>query len=391
MSDNSINANWTYPTNLWVGAGRIKELAQACRSSGFCKPLFVTDAGIVNLPITELALTHLKKDGIECNVFSDVKPNPTGTNVEAGIKIFQEGGHDGVIAFGGGSALDAAKAIALMGKQSRPLWDFEDIGENWKRVEEKGIAPIVAVPTTAGTGSEVGRSSLIIHEEQCRKVIIFHPKMLPSIVILDPQLTVGLPPSITAATGMDAFSHCLEAYCSPSYHPMCEGIAVEGMRLIKEALPRAVKDGTNIDARTDMIVAASMGSVAFQKGLGGMHSLSHPAGAVYDAPHGLTNAIVMPYVLMNNRVAIEDKIERLAAFLGITDCSFDGFIDFILELREEVGIPHTIDKIGITDNSKFNLMAEMAEVDPTASGNPIKLTKKMCLDMFEAALAGNLR
>ena len=307
-----LHANWNYPTNIRLGSGRLKELAEACQQLGMNKPLLITDPGLAALPMVEDALAICRGAGLACGLFSDVQGNPTGSNVANGVAAFNAGDHDGVIAFGGGSAVDAAKAVALMVGQDRPMWDFEDVGDNWKLVNEARIVPTVAIPTTAGTGSEVGRASVIVDEDRQVKKIIFHPKMLPAIVILDPQLTIGLPAHLTAATGMDALSHNLEAFCSPFYHPMAAGIAMEAIRLVQQYLPRAVADGHDIEARSQMLVAASMGAAAFQKGLGGMHALAHPLGALYGAHHGLLNAILMPYVLKANRPVIEMRIQRLA-------------------------------------------------------------------------------
>jgi alcohol dehydrogenase class IV len=327
---------------------------------------------------------------IRCGLFTDIRGNPTGSNVENGVAAFKAGDHDGVIAFGGGSALDAAKAVALMAGQDRPLWDFEDAGDNWTRVNEAGVVPIIAVPTTAGTGSEVGRASVIVDEDRQIKKIIFHPKMLPSIVILDPQLTIGLPPHLTAATGMDALSHNLEAFCSPIYHPMAAGIAVEGIRLVQDYLPRAVADGSDIEARSQMLVAASMGATAFQKGLGGMHALAHPLGALYDAHHGLLNAILMPYVLKANRPVIEDRIERLARYLKITNPGFDGFLRWVLELREQIAIPLSLAAIDINE-SDAEKIGHMAAADPSAGGNPINFSAEEYCEIFRAAVRGDLQ
>ena len=343
-----MRANWNYPTSVRVGRGRIGELPAVCAEFGIKAPLLVTDPGLAQLPMTTALLAACENHGLGIRVFSDIKPNPTGENVSDGVAAFRGGGHDGVIAFGGGSGLDAGKAVAVMAGQDCSLWDLEDVGDNWQRADAARIAPVIAAPTTAGTGSEVGRAALIVHPGERRKVIIFHPQMLPGCVILDPELTVGLPPALTAATGMDALSHNLEAYCAPAFHPMAEGIAIEGMRLIKNHLPAAVADGANLEARTGMLVASTMGATAFQRGLGAMHALAHPLGAVYDAHHGTLNAILMPYVLTANRPAIEERITRLARQLELAE-DFDGFVAWVLELRKGIGIPNDLSQIGIDD------------------------------------------
>jgi alcohol dehydrogenase class IV len=385
----TTKANWNYPTAIRFGAGRIGELPEALRAAGIARPLLVTDAGLVNLPVTQNTLKLLRDAGYEVGVFSDVKPNPIAANVNAGIDVLRKGGHDGVIAFGGGSGLDTGKVIAFMAGQTRPMWDFEDIGDWWTRADPKGIFPIVAVPTTAGTGSEVGRAGVITDETTHTKKVIFHPLMMPKVVIADPELTVGMPTFITVGTGFDALAHCLEAYCAPSYHPIAEGIAVEGMRLVKENLARAVKDGRDLEARGHMLAASQMGSTAFQKGLGAIHSLSHPVGAVLDTHHGLTNAVAMPYVLKFNRAAIDDKIQRLARWLGLRNPTFDGFMEWTLDLRRQIGIPHTLAELGVTE-SHLDKFAEMAAVDPTAGGNPVKAGVAEMRKMYEAAVAGRL-
>jgi alcohol dehydrogenase class IV len=384
-----LRGNWNYPTAIRFGAGRIAELPQACRDVGIARPLLVTDPGLARLAMVQDALKACAASGLGVALFSDVKANPVAKNVTDGLAVFRTGRHDGVIAFGGGSALDAAKVIAFMAGQTRPMWDFEDIGDWWTRADPKGIAPSVAVPTTSGTGSEVGRAGVIIDEATHTKKIIFHPRMMPAIVIADPELTLGLPPHITAATGMDALAHCLEAYCAPFYHPYAEGVALEGMRLVHAYLPRAVKDGTDIAARAHMMAAAGMGATAFQKGLGAIHSLSHPVGAVLDTHHGLTNAVVMPYVLAFNRPAIEDKVARVARYLGLADASFAGFMDWVLALRREIGIPHTLKDLGM-QASHIPQFAEMAAVDPTAGGNPVEAGVPEMRRMYEAAIAGAL-
>ena len=389
MTYETLSGNWNYPNDIRAGVGRISELAKTCKELNMTAPLLITDPGLAALPMVTDALTSCLDANLRCELFSNIKGNPTGQNVMDGVKAYKEGKHDGVIAFGGGSGLDAAKAVALMVGQDLPLWDFEDIGDNWTRVKEAGIAPIVAVPTTSGTGSEVGRASVITDEENHIKRIIFHPKMLPTVVILDPQLTVGLPPKITAATGMDALSHNLEALCSPFYHPMAEGIAIEGIRLIQEYLPRATHNGQDIDARMHMIVSSAMGATAFQKGLGGMHALAHPLGALYDAHHGLLNAILMPYVLKANQNVIEERIERCARYMDLEDASFHGFLVWVLEMRENLGIPHTLADININcdDAIKVGLMASK---DPSAGGNPIPFTAEQYKDIFIAAVSGKL-
>jgi len=377
--------NWNYPTAVRFGNGRIADLPAACKELGLKRPLLVTDPGIAKFPMIADALASLKAAGLATGLFSDVKPNPIGANVDAGVAAYRAGGHDGVIAWGGGSGLDVAKAIALMSGQTRPLWDFEDVGDWFTRADPAGIAPIIAVPTTSGTGSEVGRASVIVDEDSHTKKIIFHPKMMPAIVILDPALTVGLPPFITAATGIDALSHCLEAYCAPGFHPMADGIAVEGIRLIKAWLPRAVSDGQDLEARGYMQVAASMGATAFQKGLGGMHALAHPVGALYDTHHGATNGVFMPYVLAFNQAAIDDRIARLAAYLGLAQPSFGSFLDWIFDLRSTIGIPPGLSGLGV-DGERFAEIAAMAERDPSAGGNPILFDSAAALEVLENSL-----
>jgi alcohol dehydrogenase class IV len=386
----TLIAKWNYPTTVRFGAGRISELAEACTAAGIKNPLFVTDPVVAKMPMTAAALKGLKDAGIAHAVFSDVQPNPVAANVEAGIKAVRAGKHDGVIAFGGGSALDVGKVIAFMAGQKRPMWDFEDIGDWWTRADPNGILPVIAVPTTAGTGSEVGRAGVITNEETATKKVIFHPKMMPVIVICDPELTVGMPPFVTAGTGMDALAHCLEAYCAPGYHPLADGIALEGMRLVFENLPKAHAKGKDIKARAHMMSAAAMGATAFQKGLGAIHSLSHPIGSLYHTHHGMTNAVFMPYVLDFNRKAIEEKIERAGRYLNIKG-GFDGFRKAVIKLRKELGVPHTLGGLvkGLDmDKKRKSLIADMAIVDPTAGGNPVKLTKKGALSILEAAIKG---
>lgn len=380
----SLTANWSYPTAIRFGAGRIAELPEACGATGMSRPLLVTDAGLADAPITQAALERLDEAGLGRALFSDVRSNPDDRNLAAGVDAFRSGGHDGVVAFGGGSGLDLGKLIAFMAGQTRPVWDLEDIGDWWTRADADKIAPIVAVPTTAGTGSEVGRAGVVTNSATHVKKVIFHPRILPTVVICDPELTVGMPPKITAGTGMDAFAHCLEAYCSRSYHPMSAGIALEGMRLVKENLPRVCRNGTDIEARAHMMSAAAMGAVAFQKGLGAIHALSHPVGALYDTHHGTTNAVVMPAVLRFNRPAIELRIAALAAYLGLTG-GFDGFLDFVLSLRAEVGIPDKLRDLGVAPD-RIDAMAAMAIEDPTASGNPVELTLEAAKALFDACI-----
>ena len=382
------NANWHYPTKIIVGAGRIAELPVLCNDLGISKPLLVTDPGIANLPMMQSIKNICAQSNLPIAVFSHIKPNPTGQNIEDGVTTYLAGDHDGIVALGGGSALDAGKAIGLIARQKCRLWALEDAGDNDKNADPDLIAPILAIPTTAGTGSEVGRAGLIVNEAEQRKVIIFHPKMLPSSVILDPELTVGLPPHITAATGMDALSHCLEAWCAPNFHPMAEGIALEGIRLVRHNIETAVKDGSNIEARLNMLVASMMGATAFQRGLGAMHSLAHPLGAVYDAHHGLLNAILMPYVLKANQSAIDEKIARLAGYIGI-ESSFSGFLDWVLTLRGRIGIPHALSSV-IEQDEVFSQIGEMAIVDPSAGGNPIAFSAGEYQAILEDAYHGRL-
>jgi len=372
------NMNWNYPTSIWFGLNRIKEIENACNNLNIKKPLIVTDPGILKTNIISKVNKSLTNDAA---VYSDVQGNPTGSNVMNGVKVFHSGKHDGVIAVGGGSGMDVGKGIAFMAGQSRPLWDFEDIGDYWTRANSEVIKPIIAVPTTAGTGSETGRAGVYTNEETHEKKIIFHPKMLPSIVILDPELTVPLPKSLTAFTGMDALAHCLEAYSSNFFHPLSQGIALEGMFMIKKYLIKAYEDGSDLEARGNMLATSSMGSIAFQKGLGAIHSLSHPVGAIYNTHHGLTNAVFMPYVLKKNRKAIEEKIISLTQYLNLPNQTFDGFMSWILDLRKQLSIPHTLKEL-INDNSKFEEMSIMAKDDPSTGGNPIKLESSDFLDLY---------
>ncbi|KPQ07427.1 MAG: Alcohol dehydrogenase, class IV [Rhodobacteraceae bacterium HLUCCA12] len=376
--------NWSYPTAIRFGAGRITELAEACQSAGMTRPLLVTDKALAALPITAQALNVLEAGGLGRAVFSEVDQNPNETNMEAGLGVFRQGGHDGVVCFGGGSALDLGKMIALMAGQTVSVWDLEDVGDWWTRADADKIAPIIAVPTTAGTGSEVGRAGVLTNSATHQKKIIFHPRLMPAVTICDPELTVGMPPFITAGTGMDALAHCLEAYCSPHYHPMSQGIALEGMRLVLENLPRAYAEPADLEARAQMMSAAMMGAVAFQKGLGAIHSLSHPVGAVYNTHHGTTNAVVMPMVLDFNRAAIEGRIARAAAYLGIAD-GFDGFRARIMDLRAALAIPPNLGALGV-EAARLGELTDMALQDPSCGGNPVEMTRDNTRKLFEACL-----
>ena len=384
-----LSGNWNYPTAIRFGAGRIRELSDACRALGMERPLLVTDPGLAALPMIGEAAAGCRTAGLGCEVFADVQGNPVAANVAAGVAAFRAGAHDGVIAFGGGSALDVGKAVALMVGQKRPIWDFEDREDWYTRVEVDGMAPVVAVPTTAGTGSEVGRAAVITDERDHTKKIIFHPRMLPGLVIADPELTLGLPPNITAAVGMDALSHNLEAFCSPSYHPIAQGVALEGLRLIKVWLPAACRRGDDVTARAHMLAAATMGAAAFQKGLGAMHAMSHPCGAVLGTHHGLTNAVVMPYVLVFNRPAVEDKMTVLARYLDLPAPSFEAVLDWVLALRAEIGIPADLASLGVTEDH-IEQLAEMAVVDPSVGGNPVPLNRANLTALFQNAVQGRI-
>ncbi len=380
------NMNWNYPTPIWFGINRIKEAQIACDNLRIKNPLIVTDPGILQTSIITKVINSLSN---ETKVYSDVQGNPTGKNVTNGVDFFNKGNHDGVIAVGGGSGMDVGKGIAFMAGQSRPIWDFEDIGDYWTRANSDKIYPIIAIPTTAGTGSETGRAGVFTNEKTHEKKIIFHPKMMPGIVILDPDLTIELPPSLTAFTGMDVLAHCLEAYSSNFFHPLSQGIALEGISIVKKYLVRAFKDGKDIEARSNMLCGSSMGSTAFQKGLGAIHSLSHPVGAIYNSHHGLTNAVFMPYVLERNREAIEEKINAVARYLDLENSTFEGFMKWILDLRKELKIPHTLKEL-INDNSRLEEMSKMALNDPSTGGNPISLTQNDFFDLYKNSYDGKL-
>ena len=382
--------NWNYPTTMWVGQDRIKDLSVACKNLNINKPLLVTDKGLAGSDIIQNSLSNLKQNSFEVILYSNVVGNPTGTNVNQGVEIYRKNNCDGVIAFGGGSGLDVGKAVAFMSGQDLPIWDFEDVGDNWTKAKSNSIAPIIAVPTTAGTGSETGRASIILNEDTGVKKIIFHPKFLPSIVILDPLLTISLPPDITAATGMDALAHNFEAYCAPGYHPMADGIALEGIRIINNWLLAAVEDGSNVEARMNMLTAASMGSTAFQKGLGAIHSLSHPVNALNNIHHGLSNAIFMPYVLTFNKDVIEKKIIKICEYLDFQNKTFDEFLNWTLSLRKKLNIPHKLSDVIELEKIDIDRLSKMALDDPSTNGNPKKLSLEDMKVMYEYSISGEL-
>ena len=377
------NMNWNYPTNVWFGVDRSKEIQKACDTLGIKNPLIVTDPGLLQTSIIDEINSGLSSN---TQIYSDVQGNPTGSNVTNGVKVFLEGNHDGVIAIGGGSGMDAGKGIAFLAHQSRPLWDFEDIGDWWTRADSSLIKPIIAIPTTAGTGSEVGRAAVFLNEENHKKKIIFHPKMLPQIAILDPSLTLNLPKSITAGTGMDALAHCIEAYSSPFYHPMAEGTALEGLRLVKENIQEVYHNGNNVEARSHMLVASMMGAAAFQKGLGAIHSITHPVNSLYKTHHGTTNGTVMPFVLNYNRSTIEEKFTRLANFLDIKN-GFEGIVDWIIELKKEMEIPETLKDMGVNEGDEIKL-APLAQEDPSTGANPLEMTVERFQELILNCIAG---
>ena len=377
------NMNWNYPTNVWFGVDRSKEIQKACDTLGIKNPLIVTDPGLLQTSIIDEINSSLSSN---TQIYSDVQGNPTGSNVTNGVKVFLEGDHDGVIAIGGGSGMDAGKGIVFLAHQSRPLWDFEDIGDWWTRADSSVIKPIIAIPTTAGTGSEVGRAAVFLNEENHKKKIIFHPKMLPQIAILDPSLTLNLPKSITAGTGMDALAHCIEAYSSPFYHPMAEGTALEGLRLVKENIQEVYHNGNNVEARSHMLVASMMGAAAFQKGLGAIHSITHPVNSLYKTHHGTTNGTVMPFVLNYNRSTIEEKFTRLANFLDIKN-GFEGIVDWIIELKKEMEIPETLKDMGVNEGDEIKL-APLAQEDPSTGANPLEMTEERFQELILNCISG---
>jgi len=394
--------NWGYPNTVWFGNGRIKDLSKACNTLNIKKPLLVTDKDLVKTSMVLSAIEINKKNSLHTEIFSDLKGNPLGSSVKKGVEKFKNGNHDGIIAFGGGSSLDVGKSIALQASLNRPLWDFTDGGSFWKEnsyghsmainkiANPDNIQPIIAVPTTAGTGSETSRAAAIINDETKVKKIVFHPRMLPTLTILDPQLTIGMPPFLTAATGMDAFAHNLEAYCAPGYHPMADGIAIEGMLLIKKWLTKAFEEGENLEARAHMLTSSSMGATAFQKGLGAIHSLSHPVNSLFNVHHGLSNGIFMPYVLTFNRSTIENKIAKLSEYLDLKEASFNSFVDWVVELNEQIKIPHTISESAKINDQDIAKMSPMALDDPCTPGNPKKLVLDDMVSMYEHSVKGKL-
>jgi len=384
-----LSGNWSYPTKIWHGPGTMTRLAEACGQAGIARPVLVTDSGLRESGMIIRAMQLFELADLKPVLFSDVQGNPTGANVENGLAAYRAGNCDGVVAVGGGSALDIGKCVAFMRAQTRPIWDFEDVGDWWTRANAEGIAPIVAIPTTAGTGSEVGRAAVVTDQGSREKKIIFHPLMLPKVVISDPELSVGLPPKLTAWTGMDALAHCLEAYCAPGFHPMADGIAVEGVRLIADHLPTAVLDGADIEARSRMLAAASMGAAAFQKGLGAVHSISHPVGALYDTHHGLTNGVVLPYVLLFNRPAIEERMAYLAVALGLPGGDFDAMLEWLLAFRSNLHVPHSLADLGV-EEARADELAEKALRDPSTGGNPVPMTVADFRRVILAAIRGDL-
>lgn len=389
MDPTQLSGRWNYPTAIRFGAGMLQELPEACSELGMQRPLLVTDPALASLPPVQQALQVNEEAGLATGLFRDVQPNPRGVDVTRGVEALKAGSHDGVIAMGGGSALDVGKAIALMAGQERPLWDFEDREDWWTRADEGAMVPCVAVPTTSGTGSEVGRCSVIVNEQEQRKVIIFHPRMMPARVVADPAVTVGLPAALTAGVGMDALAHNLEAFCAPGFHPLADGIALEGMRLVHQSLREAVMDGSNLEARAHMMIAATMGATAFQKGLGAIHALSHPVGVALHAHHGTTNGVVMPYVLVFNRSAIKERMDHLARFLGLPGAGFDAVLRWVLELREAIQIPHTLQALGMTED-QCDELAPSAATDPTAPTNPVPLNTKNLEGLYRKSLTGDL-
>ncbi len=392
-SDQRFVYNWNYPTRVWFGPGRLAEIAHACRLAGIKRPLVVTDTGLAGMPQLMEMMARLTEAGLEAGFFSGVRPNPTSANVSEGLAVLKAGKHDGVIAFGGGSALDAGKTMAFMAPQTRPVWDFEDIGDHWTRATEDGILPIIAIPTTAGTGSEVGRATVITDDVSHAKKIIFHPRMLPQVAICDPLLTLGLPPHLTAATGMDALSHCIEAFCAPGYHPMADAIAMEGARMAKLWLAEATHNGISVEARAGMMASAAMGATAFQKGLGAIHSLSHPIGSLYGIHHGLINGVLMPFVLVSNAPAIGEKMQRLARHLGLEVAAEQEatrvVVDWIVDLRRTLNIPHTTRQLSIPE-SDFEMIAALAVKDPTAATNPVPLTESSARSILMKSDTGEI-
>ena len=369
LNDLLIPQDWTFPVPIAYGPGRLAELGKHCAAAGAFNPLIVTDRGSKNLPFIKHAQSHISNEGLTSAVFADISPNPRGEEISIGKDAFNTGKHDAVIAIGGGSAMDGGKSICLTASNNISLWDFE-----WEKPApvfdtNHSFPVLITIPTTAGTGAETESTAMVTHSEKAMKFCVCHPRLKPTLALLDPELTVTLPPSLTAWTGVDAMTHAIEAFLVPGFHPLCDAMALEGLSLITKFLPLVMQEPGNVSARGGMLVGSCLAGIAFAKGLGFVHAISHMIGAEYDTQHGLTNAIVLPTVLRFNLPNQHHKIKRMAETMQMSEHTDIAFISQIESILDELNIPKSLAEIDVPI-SCANRVAEKALLDSAAATNP---------------------
>ena len=361
--------DWSFPVPIAYGPGRLKEIAGFCRDAGMSRPLVVTDRGSAALPFLADLMRLLSEGGLHAALYSEISPNPRDDEIAGGRAMFRDGGHDGIIAIGGGSGMDGGKAIALTATNDIDLWAFEFEQTPPDMSAHAPFPPLITIPTTAGTGAETESTAMITDTAKGMKWCIWHAELKPALALLDPEITLGLPPHLTAWTGADALVHAIEAYCVPGFHPLCDGVALEGLRLVARWLPVAVAEPGNLQARGAMLAGSCLAGVAFLKGLGMVHAVSHMVGAEYDTQHGLTNAVLLPSVLRFNAGHIEDKVTPMAQAMGLTETGFDAVHAHICALLDDIGIPKTLADIGVSEDCAARIAAKALQ-DSAAGTNP---------------------